>query len=209
MSTNFPVALDTFNDPSPTDALGGSAPPHSAQHTNLNDAVAALEAKVGIGGSTDPSSLDYMARNPLEQNYFAGLMNNITGTVLVPIAALTAEMVAGQHYVGEMTLKCKSSNHLNGLQFDFGGGTAQAAGFSFVSEFVGTATPGTLAGAAGSPSDVLNFTDVANVLLVTIKFLFSCSQSGTFVPRFCINANNGVGYAELYDGYMRFAQTVN
>lgn len=35
------------------------APTHSQQHSNLNDAMAALQVKVGINGSPDPNSLDY------------------------------------------------------------------------------------------------------------------------------------------------------
>ena len=32
---------------------------HSAQHSNLNDSVLAIETKMGVDGSTDPNSLDY------------------------------------------------------------------------------------------------------------------------------------------------------
>ena len=32
---------------------------HDAQHANANDAIAALQAKVGANGSTDTNSLDY------------------------------------------------------------------------------------------------------------------------------------------------------
>jgi hypothetical protein len=55
MSTNFPDALDTLNNPSSTDQLTG----HAQQHTNANDAIEALQAKVGIDGSADSDSLDY------------------------------------------------------------------------------------------------------------------------------------------------------
>jgi len=37
--------------------------PHATQHTNLNDAVEALEAKVGVDGSAVTSSLDYKVAN--------------------------------------------------------------------------------------------------------------------------------------------------
>lgn len=58
MSTSFPEALDSFTNPSSTNTLANSNPSHSQQHANLNDAVAALEAKVGVNGSDDPESLD-------------------------------------------------------------------------------------------------------------------------------------------------------
>lgn len=49
MAISFPTSLDNFSNPASTDSL--NTPSHSLQHTNLNDAVEALEAKVGIGAS--------------------------------------------------------------------------------------------------------------------------------------------------------------
>lgn len=55
MSTNFPDELDNLSNPASTDSLNG----HAAQHTNANDAIEALQSKVGKDGSLDPNSLDY------------------------------------------------------------------------------------------------------------------------------------------------------
>lgn len=62
---NFPSSLDSLSNPTWTDKQ--DIIPHSSQHSNANDAIEALEAKVGINGSTDPSSLDYKITqlNPL------------------------------------------------------------------------------------------------------------------------------------------------
>lgn len=57
MSTNFPTNLDTFTNPTATDTLAVVS--HSAQHTNINDAVSAIEAKVGKDGSAVTTSHDY------------------------------------------------------------------------------------------------------------------------------------------------------
>jgi hypothetical protein len=57
MATDFPLDLDTLINPTSTNTL--SAPSHSEQHANANDAIEALQAKVGIDGSEDPDSLDY------------------------------------------------------------------------------------------------------------------------------------------------------
>ena len=57
MATNFPTSLDTLVNP-----LSGnnvSSPSHAAQHTNANDAIEALEAKVGITNSAVSTSHDY------------------------------------------------------------------------------------------------------------------------------------------------------
>jgi len=57
LSTNFPTSLDTFTDPSGT--TGTSTPSHAGGHDNINDAILALETKVGINGSTVTTTLDY------------------------------------------------------------------------------------------------------------------------------------------------------
>lgn len=59
MATSFPGGLDSFTNPSATDAMDSVTVPHADQHANLNDAVEALEAKVGADGSAVTSSLDY------------------------------------------------------------------------------------------------------------------------------------------------------
>lgn len=51
---NYPTSLDSFTNPSSVDSL--SAPSHSQQHSDANDAIEALEAKVGIGTSTAGSA---------------------------------------------------------------------------------------------------------------------------------------------------------
>ena len=57
MSTNFPTALDSLTNPTGGQTLGAGG--HAAQHGAENDAIEALEAKVGVNNSTDPASLDY------------------------------------------------------------------------------------------------------------------------------------------------------
>lgn len=57
MATNYPNSIDQLVNPNGSDTL--ASPSHSQQHTNANDAIEALETKVGVNGSTDPSSLTY------------------------------------------------------------------------------------------------------------------------------------------------------
>lgn len=61
MSISFPTALDNFSNPTASSDL--SNPSHSQQHSDLNDAVEALQLKVGITNSTDTNSLDYKIAN--------------------------------------------------------------------------------------------------------------------------------------------------
>lgn len=50
---NFPTSLDSFTNPSTNDFL--NSPNHVSQHSDINDAVEALEAKLGIFASTPTS----------------------------------------------------------------------------------------------------------------------------------------------------------
>jgi hypothetical protein len=59
MASSFPSSLDAFTNPSSTDAMDSVSVPHATQHADLNDAVVALEAKVGADSSAVSSSHDY------------------------------------------------------------------------------------------------------------------------------------------------------
>lgn len=55
MATNFPASLDSLTNPQGTDSV--QAVSHAAQHANANDAIEALEARVGVTGSAVATSL--------------------------------------------------------------------------------------------------------------------------------------------------------
>jgi len=61
MSVNFPTSLDNLTNPTWTDSV--AVVDHAAQHSDVNDAIEALEAKVGIDDSEDVDSLDYKVSN--------------------------------------------------------------------------------------------------------------------------------------------------
>ena len=60
MATNFPTSLDSLTNPTASDKLNSVTVPHASQHATLNDAVEALEAKVGVDGSSVVTSHDYL-----------------------------------------------------------------------------------------------------------------------------------------------------
>ena len=57
MSTNYPTSLDTLTNPTALDKENVVS--HSSQHTNINDAMEAVQAKVGINSSAVTTSHDY------------------------------------------------------------------------------------------------------------------------------------------------------
>jgi hypothetical protein len=50
MATNFPGSLDSFTNPSSSSTL--DSPSHAAQHANINDAMEAVQSKLGTGAGT-------------------------------------------------------------------------------------------------------------------------------------------------------------
>jgi hypothetical protein len=61
MTTNFPTSLDSFTNPTPSNYL--NSPSHAGQHANINDAMAAVQSKLGITSSSDSTSIDYKLSN--------------------------------------------------------------------------------------------------------------------------------------------------
>lgn len=55
----YPASLDSLTNPTSSDTLAGV--PHAAQHSDENDAIEALETKVGVGAST-PSTPGHVLR---------------------------------------------------------------------------------------------------------------------------------------------------
>jgi hypothetical protein len=48
MATSYPNGLDNFTNPTSEDKLDSATVPHSAQHTNANDAIEAIQAELGL-----------------------------------------------------------------------------------------------------------------------------------------------------------------
>ena len=57
MASTYPTSLDSFTNPLAANPL--TAPSHAQQHSDINDAVEALEAKVAIGNTVLGTWIDY------------------------------------------------------------------------------------------------------------------------------------------------------
>lgn len=62
MSTNFPTTLDSLLNPGADTAMDSAGYEHDVQHANINDAVEAIQTKVGVDGSAIATSLDYLIK---------------------------------------------------------------------------------------------------------------------------------------------------
>lgn len=105
MTTNFPSSLDNLSNPSPGDAL--TSPSHAGQHADANDAIEALQAKVGIDSSAVTSSHDYKITditsrlNTVENAYISDTIIDAKGDLLVGSGAdvVTKLTVGSNGYV--------------------------------------------------------------------------------------------------------------
>ena len=88
MASNFPSSLDSFTNPSSSDALDSVSVPHASQHSDLNDAVEALQAKVGADSSGVASSHDYKIAQ-LEARNTAGLVLISRTTIGSAVSSVT------------------------------------------------------------------------------------------------------------------------
>lgn len=55
MATNYPTSKDNLTNPAATESMEG----HATLHGNVNDAIEAIENKLGVNGSSDVNSIDY------------------------------------------------------------------------------------------------------------------------------------------------------
>lgn len=78
--TDYPEALDEFDNPSQFDSLRRNAGLHHAIESAQNDAIEALEAKVGIDGSAEATSIDYRLTALETAVDSLELSANVTGT---------------------------------------------------------------------------------------------------------------------------------
>lgn len=62
MPSNFPTSLDNLISPSGGDVLNTPGLKHSDQHINANDAINAIETKVGVNFSSTQNTIDYIVR---------------------------------------------------------------------------------------------------------------------------------------------------
>jgi hypothetical protein len=67
MAISFPTSLDSLTNPATTDPR--NSPSHAGQHADANDAIEALEAKIGVDGSAVTTSLDYYAKSKVDPGH--------------------------------------------------------------------------------------------------------------------------------------------
>ena len=182
MATNYPTSLDNFTNPASTDLMNSVTVPHNEQHANANDAIEALQAKVGADSSVVTSSLDYKVAQ-LEANTL-GVLDYASATATTayssgtPLSVLTvtATIQAGRVYRLGGKVCAQASSNNTGLKTLYitasGMTTVQLAGYTFPSgtnlpfylngETVRTATQIGVTSGSASTTFTLYFRDSNN-----------------------------------------------
>ena len=166
MATNFPGSLDSYTNPVGSDLLstGAGGDSHSTMHSNLNDAVEALEAKVGanssavttshdykidaletdVSGATDANTASKIVKRDASGNFSAGtitaaLTGNVTGNVTGDVTgnADTATALATSR-----TIALTGDVTATGVGFDGSGNISLTTAMANNSVDLGTHTTG-------------------------------------------------------------------
>lgn len=83
MAISFPSSIDSFTNPSASSDTAVLS--HASQHDNANDAITALENKVGVNSSAVTTSIDYLLKNTssVDPGHKHTLTTSVTGTLPV------------------------------------------------------------------------------------------------------------------------------
>ena len=177
MTTNFPSGLDAFTNPSATDAMDSVTVPHATQHADLNDAVEALQAKVGVDGSAVTTSLDYKLAD-------LGTWTSWTPTIYPQSGSLTSYVAYGWY---------TQINDLVIIQFNIGITNTGTAGGACYLNLPVTPTSNTLAGAKGSIAE-MNVAGFQGVI-------FHVGGSNTAFPILAYNWTSPFGNGRSISGF--------
>jgi len=98
MAINFPTSLDSFTNPLGTQTL--DTPDHAGQHSDANDAIEALEAKVGLGAGTPTVNKILVGSGngtaTWNTTWSSGTINNATiGTSQITGGTITTPLISG------------------------------------------------------------------------------------------------------------------
>jgi hypothetical protein len=150
LATSFPSGLDALTNP--TSANGLNSPDHAGQHADANDAIEALEAKVGVNGSAVVTSLDYKVTNGIFSALAVDTNVLVVDATNNRVGVNTASPGTAVDVVGTATVRAAATQD----------GVALAGRAGGTSSYEVTLTPTTL-----SADRILTLPDIAGTVVTT------------------------------------------
>lgn len=134
----YPTTLDSYTNPSPSDRLGDSVGglTHSGFHGSNNDAIEALEAKVGVNSSAVTTSHDYKLSGVATGDKAASL----TGTETLTNKTLTSPTINGGTITGNVTFTGVTSADFDDSTFKIKDNSDPTKVLQFQASSISTAT---------------------------------------------------------------------
>jgi hypothetical protein len=97
MASSYPSTFDAFTNPTASDKTNSATVPHATQHANANDAIEAIQRKIGLstsGPSSSPSSGLVFRSTATNQSGWGSIDNtyldNRTRSLFLPASAFFA-----------------------------------------------------------------------------------------------------------------------
>lgn len=143
-----------------------------------------LQSLYGLSGGGGSSFLSVSKWVQLAAGRSRVTTTDVTTVSITPsaITGLTATVVAGRKYFGELVVFCSEATAVDGLRLDFDGGTATMTSFEaqgYVTDTIGVRS---LARTSALATDITDTTTTGDSMAV-VKFAFVVNAGGTFIPR--------------------------
>lgn len=117
MAITFPTTLDSLGNPSSANKLGTSTPVHSQQHSDANDAIEALEAKVGVDSSAVATSLDYLIKNTTGGHTHNGTDSRLVAAATTSLRGASELATDAETYTGTDNGRTITPSNLTGAGY--------------------------------------------------------------------------------------------
>lgn len=190
MTTNFPTSLDAFTNPSATDAMDSVTVPHATQHADLNDAVEALQAKVGVDSSAVTTSLDYKVAN----QGLTLVKSVAVGSAVSSVTVSNAFSSTFQNYRIIMDgVDCNNANHT--IAFNFDGSTTGYYGAGWYRNYANTI--GNWSASSNATSWNIGYSSTGNDSYTSFEVFHPYD---TRVSKYSMPPNGGQDFVQIFGG---------
>lgn len=192
----------TYLRDSSTFGFASGDPATTSTDTYLSRAAAKV-FRTADGNGTNPTWLQQTAA----RSRVNGNVDNITN-VMANITGLSATLIAGRKYTGELILKCVNTTAAEGIAVDFDGGNATMTSFAAGAGVLTGGTRVIVNEVSSALATDFDWSTITGETWIIVKFTLVCNAAGTFIPRFRESTAHTSGTATISLGsYMWLEDT--